>query len=154
DLPAAMKKHRTELIDRYNLLSAEYKLAEKAKDSAKLATLGETFNAMGDEFAELADGYMAGACYGTYAVCYEEELNGPRADLRKACEAWGLFLQARESIELKELLYTQAKTRYEVLVAGGYDKPAEGEGGGGEGGGAGPSVSAASASAAVPLHGT
>jgi hypothetical protein len=151
DLPAAMKKHRTELIDKYRLLRNEFDLAEKAKDSAKLFPLGETFNALGDEFGELGDGYMAAQCYRTYAACFEDTLNGAKADLRKACEGWGLFLQARDSIDLKMADYDQVKVRYDTLVAGGFDAPAAE--GGGEGGEAAPSVSAASASAAVPLNG-
>jgi hypothetical protein len=154
DLRQALRKHRQELIEKYNLLRTEFQAAEKAKDTAKLAVLGETFNAMGDEFGDLGDGFMAGACYGTYAVCFEEGLNGTRADLRKACEAWGLFLQARESIDLKELLYNQAKARYEVLVAGGYNVPLEeGEPEGAPGAAPG-NASAPGAAAAVPLNAT
>jgi len=153
DLAASMKKHRLELIERYNLLRNEFTLAEKGKDSAKLFPLGETFNALGDEFGELGDGYMAAQCYRTYAACFEDTLNGPKADLRKACEGWGLFLQARESIDLKEADYNQVKVRFEALVAGGYDQPAAEAEGGGDGAGAGPgSASTAGASAALPLN--
>jgi hypothetical protein len=151
DLPVAMRKHRLELIERYNLYRNEFAVAEKSKETAKLFTLGETFNALGDEFAELDDGYMAAQCYRTYAACYEDTLNGPKADLRRACEGWGLFLQARESVDLKEADYNQVKARYEVLVAGGYDRPAE-EAAGGAGGAPG-NASAASASAALALNG-
>jgi hypothetical protein len=154
DLPVSMRKHRLELIERYKLYRNEFALAETAKDSAKLFTLGETFNALGDEFAELDDGYMAAQCYRTYAACYEDTLNGPKADLRKACEGWGLFLQARESIDLKEADYNHVKARHEALVAGGYDQPA-GEAAGEAGGEAGATPgNASAASAAVPLNGT
>lgn len=155
DLPASMKKHRRDLIDRYGLLHAELVAVEKAKDANKAGTLGENFNALGDEFGELGDGYMAAQCYRAYAVCNEEDINGTRADLRKACEAWGLFLQARESIDLKETSYNQVKVRHETLVAEGYDAPPPGEGEPGAGSGGAPgNASAPGASAAVPFNGT
>ncbi|MSR63249.1 MAG: hypothetical protein EXS08_12475 [Planctomycetes bacterium] len=149
DLRPEFKKHRRELIDRYIGLRKEFDGAEKAKDPSKLAPLGDTFNSMGDELGEVNDAYMAAQCYRTYAVCYEDTLNGDRADLRKACEGWGLFLQARESVDLKDSAYNAAKVRFETLVAGGYSTPeVEGEAGGEAGG-----VAPAAGAAATPFAG-
>ncbi len=153
DLRPALKKHRLELIDKYKLQRTEFEAAEKAKDTAKLFPLGFTFQAMGAEFAELGDAFMAAQCYRTYATCYEDTVNGPRADLRKACEGWGLFLAARESIDLKEPSYVLAKLRHEKLVADGFSVPVE-EGQPGDAGAAPGNASAPGGVAAVPLNAT
>ncbi|MEQ1891564.1 MAG: hypothetical protein ABL998_03390 [Planctomycetota bacterium] len=125
-LSGPFKKQRLQLIDRYNIQRKEFDIASAAKDSGRLTAIGLELNVLGDRFGELGDHYMAAQCYRTYAVCFEDTFNGDKADLKRACEGWGLFLQAREKLELQDKAYADAKVRFEKLEFDGYGDPSKG----------------------------
>jgi hypothetical protein len=128
DLQPNYKKHRIELLARYKVKFREYEGAEKAKEVGKLPALGLEFQAFGDQFAELGDHYMAARCYNIYAVCFDEPLNGDKADLKRACEGWGLFVKERDLAELRDKFYGEAKGRFDKLEFDGFGDPSKGPG--------------------------
>lgn len=125
-LSGPFKKQRKTLIDRFNIQRKEFDVASEAKDTGRLTAIGLELRSMGDAFLELGDQYMAAQCFRTTAVCFEDTLNGDKADLKRACEAWGLYLAARERIELKDKAYDQIKVRFDQLEYDGYGDPAKG----------------------------
>lgn len=126
ELTGPFKKQRTELIARYNIQWGEYDKAAKAKDTGRLTAIGLEFQAMGDQFTEVGDHYMASQCYRLYAICFEEDLNGSKADLKRACEGWGGHVASREKIDLKDKAYSDGKTRFEKLEFDGFGDPSKG----------------------------
>jgi hypothetical protein len=127
DLQPLYKNHRKQLLTRYRPKRKEFDEAQAAKDVGKLPALGLEFNAFGDQFAELNDHYMAALCYRIYAVCFDDGLNGPdKADYKRACQGWGLFLQGRERIDLRDRSYEEAKVRFDKLEFDGFGDPSRG----------------------------
>lgn len=127
DLQPAYKKHRRELLDRYEIINKEFASAQQEKSVGKYAALGLEFNSLGDQFGELKDHYMASVCYSRYALAFGESLNAKdKADLRRECEAWGLYLQARDEIELHGHYYDEAKERFKQLEFDGFGDPSKG----------------------------
>jgi hypothetical protein len=125
-LTGSFKKDRRALLDRYLLKVKDFVAARDAKDATKLPGLGLEFDGFGDAFGQLGDDYMASESYRAYAECFDETLLGDQADLKRACEAWNLFLQAREKVDLKDQLYTLGKQRFDKLEYDGYGDPAKG----------------------------
>lgn len=126
ELTGPFKKHRSELITRYGIQWTEYDKAAQAKDTGRLTAIGLEFKAMGDQLTEIGDHYMASQCYRLYAVCFEDTLNGAKADLRRACEGWGLHIAGREKVDLKDKAYGEAKVRFEKLEFDGFGDPNKG----------------------------
>jgi len=126
ELSGPFKKQRSELLTRYGIQFGEFDKASNAKDSGRLTAIGLELKAMGDQFGELGDHFMASQCYRWYAVCFEDTLNGPKADFKRACEGWGLHVAAREKIDLKDKSYGEAKTRFEKLEYDGFGDPTKG----------------------------
>lgn len=127
DLQPAYKKHRRELIDRYDIISKEFDAAQQEKNAGKYPPLGLEFNSLGDQFGELNDHFMAALCYSKYAVAFGETLNTKeKADFRRECEGWGLFLQARDKLELRGRYYDEAKERFKQLEFDGFGDPSKG----------------------------
>jgi len=127
DLQPAYRKHRRELIDRYLIKRREYDQAIEGKEQGKFAALGLEFDGFGDSFTELGDHYMAAQCYRTYATCFDDALNGEsKADYKRACEGWGLFLESRDKIELRDSAFNEAKVRFDKLEYDGYGDPTKG----------------------------
>jgi hypothetical protein len=126
ELQPVYRKHRIELIGRYLAKYTEFETAQKAKDQVKFASLGLEFQGFGNAFGELGDHYMASQCYRIYAVCFDDGLNGSKADFKLACEGWGQFLKARELLELKDRSYDEAKVRFDKLEFDGFGDPAKG----------------------------
>ena len=119
-LTGPYKKHHKEVGAHFDQKQKELQAVLAAKEADKYAGLALEFDGLGDTFAELGDHYLASECYWNCAVLSDDNLNGRKADLRKACEAWGLCVQARENAHLTDKRYLQAKERAATLTADGY----------------------------------
>lgn len=122
-LTGPFKREHRDLTTRFTVKQREFDAAIAAKDTAKYAGLALEFDAFGDQFSELGDHYQASQCYWTAAVLSDDALNGTRADYRRASEAWGLSVRAREEAELRDKAYEAAKARHQQLEADGFTGP-------------------------------
>ncbi len=123
-LTGPFKRQHKDVQKRYDLKRGEFDAALAAKASERYAGLALEFDALGDQLSELGDHYFASDCYWNCAVLSDDALNDKKsADYRRACEAWGLCVRAREEARLQDKRYAQALERYKRLQADGFGAP-------------------------------
>lgn len=117
--PAERKDHYS-LESRYARLEPRANKAVEEKDTAALIAMSAEWRELALAFQRLGDmQYMALAAM-RYYQCTGERHLGAQADLKRACEALGLIIEAREKWELEDSYYFQSKEAYASLVGLGY----------------------------------
>lgn len=120
-LSGPFKRQHKDVQKRYDLKRLEFDAAVAAKATERYAGLALEFDALGDQLAELGDHYFASDCYWNCAVLSDDALNDKKsADYRRACEAWGQCVKAREEARLQDRRYAQALERFKHLTADGF----------------------------------
>jgi len=134
DFPAEMRrfydrfdkedfKTYNKLIETYNKLVADYFKAlnkEGGPDTQEMVDFATSFDSLGEEFADFQCDYYASQCWAYSGVTWDEERAKDKADLKKACSAYGRMIEVRERIGLKDNILVQAKPRYITLVKQGH----------------------------------
>lgn len=125
-LTGPFKRLHREATTRSLQKNKEFDEAVAAKAVARYPGLALEYEALGDQLSELGDHYLAAQSYWNAAVLMDDVLNGKQgANYRRACELWGLALQARDEAHLRDKGYGEAKARYDYLMAQGFGAPEE-----------------------------
>ncbi|NOT31583.1 MAG: hypothetical protein HOP15_14135 [Planctomycetes bacterium] len=125
-LTGPYKRLHREASTRFEKKLQEFDEAVAAKATAKYPGLALDYEALGDQLSELGDHYLAAQSYWNAAVLMDDVLNGKQgANYRRACELWGLALQARDEAHLCDKSYAGAKARFDYLMTAGFGVPEE-----------------------------
>jgi len=144
--PAERKDHYS-LESRYARLEPRTTKAIEAKEVETLLALAGEWRDLALAFKQIGDmQYMALAGM-QYYQCTNERNLGPRADLKRACEALGFIIEARETWKLEDSFYHQSKDAYSNLVGLGYGPDGTPRAQGGGAPGAAPASAPAAAAA-------
>jgi hypothetical protein len=137
-IPSDQKEMRARLQNGFEAAVRKFQEGQRKKDTVLLSTAAVEFLSLAQDYEEIADAYKASQCWGYQAICFDENLRGREADLRRACEGYKKCCEQRKAIELFDRFYNESQARREVLEAAGYGEappaPAPGEGSGETGG--------------------
>jgi hypothetical protein len=125
-LTGQLRRSRNEVRDKFLVVKASFDEAYAAKDASKIPGLALELRALGDNFGDVGDHYYESRCFAAFAAAFEENAVGDKADLRRVCEGWRLFLESSDEMDRKGKMYDQAKARFQALEYDGYGDPTKG----------------------------
>lgn len=119
DMPR--RNERQKLLREYDSTRKDYEAnLAGAKEDVVFNGAGESFLGLSKGFEKLGDWLFAARAAVYAALCYDTAARGKGADLRKACEAFGIAVACFDKIEFNIYYYEQTKARHDALVKDGF----------------------------------
>jgi hypothetical protein len=128
------KEERDKLIQQYRNEINKFRDAEKAGDQEQMAAIGASMKTVGEGFSTVGDQYYASQAFLLHGRANDVELRKDQADIKVALEGYQKAAEAREKFDLKDVVYTQTKSRIadlEHAIASGAPANGGGMGAGG-----------------------
>jgi hypothetical protein len=125
-LSGEYKRQRAELAGRLAAKLADFEDASGARDKRRIPSLGLDFEGLSAAFEQVGDLYQASTCAYVFALCFDTDLMGSDADLRRACSGYGKASALREKLDLRDADYGVMKARFDTLEFDGYGDPDKG----------------------------